>query len=463
MAAVKRDLKNFDDFPGELDEGTGYHSFPCLWHKDDANRWRMWQIHIRLIKDEYRLSGIDWNLLEEKQVPIKSEYYDDNSKIPDGIVAQLWVQTGIEGGKITQQSPTYVDTISNENKANERNVFQGALIIARAQWEKRKEKGGSVVKAEKKQSSTNVMYFPMLARTFKDSGKNIEYPAYIQPKLDGIRALVFLRKYNGGIKSVVMYTRAKKMFQATDYIRKILYPYLNALYDQENDQSIYLDGEVYKHGKKLQDINSSSRNEKSDTSTQNIDRNEYHIYDCFYPKELDSTFEHRHKQLVALYEALDEPDARTIKRVPTFKVKNLTQAEKKYSDFTKLGYEGAMLRNADGEYLASALKTGTFLRSRDLVKMKQKFSDEYEVVGYTEGSKGKDKGAIIWICQTPAGDRFNVTPKDITYAQRYELFSSAEENFKKKYANRMMTVEYEDLSKTNIPQRAKAVGFRDYE
>lgn len=113
--------------------------------------------------------------------------------------------------------------------------------------------------------------------------------------------------------------------------------------------------------------------------------------------------------------------------------------------------------------MANVQKTGAFLRSKDLVKMKPKFTDEYEVVSYTEGSKGKDRGAIIWICQTKDSVQFHVTPKDITYEERYKLFTEAEENFDEKFASRMLTVEYEDLSSANVPLRAKALTFRDYE
>jgi hypothetical protein len=92
--------------------------------------------------------------------------------------------------------------------------------------------------------------------------------------------------------------------------------------------------------------------------------------------------------------------------------------------------------------------------------------DEYEVVGFDQGSKGRDKGAIIWVCKNSDGESFNVTPKNITYEERYKLFKEAKQNngkgFDEKFKGRMMTVEYEDLSADNIPLRAKAVGFREH-
>jgi hypothetical protein len=467
MSSSKRDFTDFNEFPGEIDEGTGYHTFPTLWHVDDAKRLRTWQIYVRLVKtNKPDLFGIDWDLLAENQVPIKESYYTMGTSIPSSIKAEAWVETGILDGKVTRNSPTYITEPVNEGKTNERNVFQQALIYARSQWLKRKDKGGT----EKKPSLTtkakphvNTKYFPMLARTFKAGEKHLNFPLYIQPKLDGVRCLVYLSKKNGGVKSVVAYTRTKRPFPSIDYIKKILYPYLNDLYDEELDQSIYLDGELYKHGKKLQDISGDSRNDKADVKDDNADRNQYHIYDCFYPIELDMRFIDRHKQLVELYSALSDNAIKVIKEVPTYKVRSLKEAEAKYETFTAMGYEGAILRNTDGPYLADPIKTGSYMRSKDLVKMKQKFTEEFECVGFTDGKRGKDKGAVIWICQTKDGHEFNVTPKDITYEKRYEVYKECIDDFDDKYLGRMLTVEYEDLSKAGIPQRAKALVFRDYE
>jgi len=274
---------------------------------------------------------------------------------------------------------------------------------------------------------------------------------------------MYLEKKNGGVKSVVAYTRTKKPFPSVDYIKNIIYPYLNSLYDDEKNQSIYFDGELYKHGKKLQDISGDSRNEKTNTRADNKKRNEYHIYDCFYPKELDTPFSKRLEQLQSFYDAIDAEDALVLKRVPVFQVNSMADASRKYTQFTKMGYEGAMLRNTSGPYLGNPQKTGAFLRSNDLVKMKPKFTDEFEIVDYDQGSKGKDRGAIIWVCKTTDGVHFNVTPKDMTYEERYNLFNEAEENFDNKFLSRMLTVEYEDLSNTGVPLRAKALTFRDYE
>jgi ATP-dependent DNA ligase len=527
MSSEKRDFTDFHKFPGEINEGKGIYEFPLLKHIDDKSRMRQWQIFVRLVKTSKRQTAIDWNLLDEKQIPIKDDYFDSAegyTDLPAGVIAEAWIETGIEGGKITRSFPTYFDKIGFEGQSNQRNPFQQALIYARAQYLKRVEKGGSLNAQGTKKSKGNIgstMYFPMLAKKWKDGSKHLTYPLYIQPKLDGVRCLVFLRRHNGGEKNVVVYSRSQKEFPAMDHLKKLLYRYLNDMYDTEKNQSIYLDGELYKHGKKLQDISGESRNEKkrpatkkevsdvedededveedesesksvkkkvnrksktnSDDNNDNNDEepadenkdepsaghNEYHIYDCFYPLELDTAYESRKEQLEVLFDAMkDENDTaaqEVIKPVPTILVKSEEDAVSKYESFIAVGYEGAILRNIDGVYLASATKTGTFMRSNDLVKMKNKFSDEFEVVGYTEGKKGKGKGAVIWIAKTADGMTFKATPKDITDAERYKIFKQCKKDFEKLYLGRMLTIEYEDLSKKGVPQRAKALVFRDYE
>ena len=34
MASSKRNFEDFDQFPGELNEGTGYYEFPLLTYED---------------------------------------------------------------------------------------------------------------------------------------------------------------------------------------------------------------------------------------------------------------------------------------------------------------------------------------------------------------------------------------------------------------------------------------------
>ena len=460
MASDKRDFKNFAKFPGKYNCETKLHEFPTLWKIDSMGRTRMWKIVIRVIKNNTRRQiGVDWNLMKEDHLPIKKEYYKTGYKIYPDIIAQAYVETGIIGGKITLNSPSYFEKVAFEGQANERNVFQQALIYARNQFLQRKQRGSTEKKPSKNKKTTSTMYFPMLAKPYKTGAKHLVYPLYVQPKLDGVRCITYLSKPSGDYHDVIMYSRTKKIFPTMDFYKKLLHPLLDDLYDREGKQSIYLDGELYLHGKTLQDISGESRGEAQ--KTRNI--NQYHIYDCFYPKELSTEFAERKEQLAEFFSGVTGKAKKFIIPVKTKLVKHYTEARKQFDYFVKHNYEGIILRNVSGVYKGDPERTGAFLRSNDLVKMKKEFTDEYEVVDYTEGTRGKDKGAIIWIVRTKSGIRFNVTPKDTTYEIRYKLFKDAEKNFKKKYKNRMITVEYKSLSKDKVPQHAKSLAFRDYE
>ena len=484
MASDKRDFVNFDEFPGSINEGRDIYEFPLLKKVDSSGKYRMWQIFIRLVKKGKEQSEINWNLLKEDQVPIKDGYFSDKS-LPSSVHVEIWTETGRMDGVITRSIPTYFDKVAFEGQVNERNPFQQALIEARSRWLKRKNDGASEKKS--RSSGCNVMHFPMLAKTEKVGLKHITFPAYVQPKLDGVRCLAFLKKKSGGIENVVIYTRTQKLFPWMKHLKEILYEYLDSLYDEETDQSIFLDGELYTHLKDLQDISGQSRNgddlkhivesakDKKDgrkITIESVDK--YYIYDCFYPKELDTDFRDRFAQLGEIQRCIEEDDpleykylhkdikpSDLIKFAPTTRVATMKAARKLFKKYTKNKYEGIMLRNIMGGYLANPHKTSAAMRSKNLVKVKKVFTDEFEVVGWKGGAKGKDKGAIIWICST--GNRhFNVTPNE-TYDERKRLYRDAESNFDEKYLGRMMTVRYEDKSTAGVPLRAKALGFRDYE
>lgn len=455
MASSKRDFKDFQSFEGKIEKNKIY-KFPTLKQNDSFNRTRIWTVFVRLVVKTKKplISNIDWEIKDEETQKIYQDYFI-GKEFPQNLIAQVFVERGIEGGKITREAPTYITEGAFQGQANERNIFQQALIRARSMYEKKKDSG----MGSKATATPNQKPYPMLAKTYKDAAKHIEYPVYVQPKLDGIRCITYLDDKS----NPVMYSRKLKPFPTYQYIKNILKPFLEGFYyDKEDDRteaepygSIYLDGEIYKHGKHLQDISGESRNEE----TSEESGNEYHLYDCFYLPMFDSwTFETRLEQLKVFKEAIDnDPKAKKyIKITPTILAKDQKAVQDLFKRFTGEGYEGIMIRNKQGLYLSSPIS-----RSNDLVKMKAKETDEFEIVGFTEGLRGKDKGALIWQVKTKKGKVFNVTPKDMSQEQRKEKFQEFKKSFG--FKGHMLTVEYESLSKDGIPQRAKAVAVRDYE
>lgn len=484
MASDKRKFDNFEEFPGKINQDTDLYEFPTLYSTDKAGHTRIWSIYVRLIKKDSKVSHkkINWNIKAENQVPIKKLYLKEN--IPTGLISQVWTESGILNGGTTRQLPTY-PAEKNKGRINYRDFFKSALIMARAKYSKKLDEG-ALPDDEFKSPHRELYpkYFPMLAKKYDDYKKkhNITYPLYVQPKLDGIRCLVYLKPIGNSKltwENVVLYSRRKKDFPINSFttkIRKILFDILEDYYDDEANngkgESLYLDGELYNHYLHLQQINSGTRKEDVDADDDTLQSKlddtsdaktalQYHIYDTFYPSQKE-TFAERAKVLKELDEWLDEEDVDDIIQiVETKKLKDENELEKQYTKYISSDYEGMMIRFANGYYANSS--TGTAgLRSKDLLKKKETFTDEFELIGFTQGSQGRGKGSILWICQTETGDQFKAFPK-VSYEEKQRLYQECKKNFQDKYANRWLTIEYRGLTENNIPSHAVAIGFRDSE
>jgi len=460
MTAEKRDMTDFTILPGGINDEKNQYEFPTLRTKDIKNNIRIWKIFIRIVKDGNRQNNIDWNELNENVLVLKDDYFytgEDYMDLPKYSIVEVWTERGIEGGKITKDIPTYFENISNEGKANQRNQLHEALIWSRAQYIKRKEKGGTENKfGNKIKTNINTKYFPMLASPYKDGVKYIKYPIYVQRKYDGIRCLSYFDIKTG---EIICYSRTQREFPGKKYIKDILIKYLPKFI--KAGVSLYLDGEFYKHGLHLQDISGESRSETGDEKEDL----EYHIYDCFYPDNMKMEFKNRIELLDKFFNLVINEDKKILKHVETILADDKKIVDNIFNKVVKEGYEGCILRNVDSPYLGNATKTGSYTRSKNVIKLKAKFTDEFEIVDFTEGKKGKAKGAIIWICQTKDKNKFNITPKNMTDVERKKLFEECNKDngFEKKYKNLLLTVEYEELSKKGIPQRAKGLTIRNYE
>ena len=166
------------------------------------------------------------------------------------------------------------------------------------------------------------------------------------------------------------------------------------------------------------------------------------------------------KEIDEIY--LSESDCNHIVQiVETKKIKNEADLEKQYTRYISSDYEGMMIRFANGQYTTSS--TGTAgLRSKDLLKKKEIFTDEFELVGFEETFKGVANGSFVYICQNENGLQFKVTPK-IPFDKRRIILKDMKNNFQDKYANRWLTIEYRGLTENNIPGHAVAIDFRDSE
>lgn len=327
----------------------------------------------------------------------------------------LQVLHGQQNGKMI----TDTQTILTKKRGHD-TLWDQAVATAQSKWNHKhdRENYRTTMKEE-------TIIFPMLAKTF-DKGKHLKFPLYIQPKIDGLRCLAH---WDGS--NVVLYSRTGCPFQGLSCIRDELMVYL-----QENPD-IIVDGELYSTDIPFEELNGFCRRQK-----KKIDENKnvfYHVFDVILKND-NLTFHERR---------LHFPQETThVRWVPTFEIDTMEQVEENLKKFIKQKYEGIILRNRDGLYQIGH-------RSWDLQKYKLFKEEEFVITGYTEGT-GREKGLVIWECQTAGGKTFHVRP-DGGHQTRRKLFQEAPSCIGKK-----LTIVFQEYTKDNVPRFPVAKAIREY-
>lgn len=311
-----------------------------------------------------------------------------------------------------------------------------------------------------------------------DNKENMDPKLFQQKKFDGVRAVMTLNKDR---TDVIIYSRQLKRYKQFGYLRddaltflqkgeeiiETLYsksPYFERIYgvnaNVNNDNNhhkpplkLYIDGEIYKHGMDLQDISGVARRQTSATTTQLY----YHIYDCFVPAIPTLSFEERNNIISLIFDT----EFKWLKPVETFEPKNEEEIQAFHQQALADNFEGSMIRcNSAYEYSYKGY------HSKNLLKIKPKLDEEFKIVGFFAADKGRAAGCIMWECETNTDPpiKFSVTPMG-TLIERKQLFTelSTDDNFKKKYYGKSITIKFDAYSKDQVPVRANAVAIRDYE
>lgn len=237
----------------------------------------------------------------------------------------------------------------------------------------------------------------MLARTY--GPRYSAFPCFLQPKLNGIRALAHCVD-----NAIVMQSRDEKLWTYPFF--KELYDQLSVLYREArghfgNAFQSLLDGELYVHGWRLQDINSAVAVNRKER-TEKTPFVQYHIFDTI--PNLTSSFTDRWVGFYSLVAKLNLP---LVKAVPTHYCDSPEVMQKYFHHYTADGYEGVMLRT-DEPYFLGETSHGTEYRSRTLWKYKHWEDAEFPCVGYTQGEGKAAIGIGALILSTDSGRAFKV-------------------------------------------------------
>lgn len=328
---------------------------------------------------------------------------------------EIFIEHGQENGKIQLK----IESVKGKNigRANETTPSQQAELEVLSKIEKQKDKGYRL----NKEDLVELPLLPMLANDYLKQGHRIKYPCWVSDKLDGVRCLA-IRSEDG----VILKSRSGKLYD------------VKHIQDQLNlcmHVGEIWDGELYIHGKYLEEIVSAVK--KPNTMTPDI---WFVVFDVVN----DQPFEKRLQEIVAIH-------GRTMSQQVDAIVYSLVSDEREmktaHKDCVARGYEGIMLRNKGGLYESGK-------RSADLQKYKEFLDSEFQIINVVSD---KDGGAVFVVQNTFADNQFNVVGG--SHDQRKQWLAE-----KDSLIGKSITVKYQTLYKdTSLPQFPTFVAFRDYE
>ena len=336
--------------------------------------------------------------------------------------ADICTEYGQIGGKM--QTSRKTATPKNVGRANATSANEQAVLEAKAMHKKRLDGKYSLTIEDAKKE----VFLPMLAASFDKRKDKVTYPVDVQPKLDGVRCLAY---WDGG--SVKLMSRGGKQWNCCDHIIEELETVL--------PKDWVLDGELYIHGKTFQEITKLVK--KLRPESVNV---QFHVYDVPRTDE-DNRGEWDEHRIEALADFRDASiDCKSVVVVETHQANSEDEVYKLQSEYLEDGYEGAIVRERDGEY-----KFG--YRSNKLLKVKNFMDEEYKITDFTTGV-GRFEGSIVWICETKKGQPFKVVPQG-TMEERQETYQNAD-----KHIGELLKVKYFELTDDGIPRFPVGLGIR---
>ena len=267
----------------------------------------------------------------------------------------------------------------------------------------------------------------------------------VSRKIDGVRCSFYWK--DGEVKSA---SRGGGDYDPSTYqLRE--HPLLRSILSTHPDW--ILDGELYKHGKSLQQISGAARMEKT---AGGCDWLEYYIYDVMIP---DTPFEDRLKCLTVITELLNlsfnperewEEDELRVQIVPHVLVTGKNKKEQimeLHNQYVAEGWEGCVARDASKPY-----KYGG--RGMEMVKFKMYQDAEFEITGISEGLRPED---MCFTLVTDDGIEFKAKP--MGSRELKEQYRANLPNL----VGKLATVKYFYLSDDGTPLQPVLKAIRDYE
>ncbi len=344
-----------------------------------------------------------------------------------------FTESGLEDGKkvISEKKEVFG---KNTGKKNETSDQEQAISEAESQV--RKKLKTKYYRTKESAKNAEGFFKVMLADKWESRKEKLEYPAIVQPKLDGIRCVIT----KDGAR-----TRGNTPINVIPHILNELQPFFE-LYP-----NVILDGELYNHDLKddFQKLISVVRKDK--TTPENLAESkkymQYHIYDCPIIGDLNESADYT-QRIDTLYGSIINK-AEYIKLIVGFPALEECDVDRFHSDFLSQGYEGSIVR-VNGPYENK--------RSKGLLKRKDFIDEEAKVIKIEEG-KGNWAGYAKVFTLELNGKQFH---SGVRGSQEY--LKEVLEN-KQDYIEKSATLRYFRLTDDDIPYLPVIVNLsrEDYE
>jgi len=335
------------------------------------------------------------------------------------------VESGQTDGKLTETAGQVIDEGKQKRSAQEQAIFEANSKLSK----KRDEAYFDTIEA----AQTQVKLLPMLAHSFTKRKHNINYPAIVQRKFDGVRCLARLNSDG----TVTLMSRKGKEFAHLNHIK-------TDVAANNSNTNLVIDGELYSDSLTFQElVGLVKRVTLKPGNDEQMLEVSLRVYDCV---ELNNEAD-----FTSRYETITEvtTGAEYLSLVENVRVSTESEIHAAQARFVEEGYEGAMVRNLTGAYAIGK-------RSANLQKVKTFLDGEYPIIGFTDGTGG-ETGCVIWECQTPDGQTFRVRPRG-TQEDRKVLFRNGGD-----YIGQQLTVRYQELTDDGVPRFPVGIAIRNYE
>lgn len=243
-----------------------------------------------------------------------------------------------------------------------------------------------------------------LADTYEEGVTQLQYPLIVEPKLDGLRILIFCKDGKG-----VALSRGAKSYESLQFIADEIAKAVKGI--AMADEEFVVDGEVYAKSGWNETVSLVKTHPDNMTDDQKSRLKSNLIYYVFDARTLRTVYTERRKFVERLVNLTALPN---VKWIVGEKVSNVEEMNEAYDFFLRQGFEGMMIKKPDAWPQLG--------RSDAWLKYKPEVEMDVEIMSLHEGQSPNTIGKLGQVkVRTKEGVEFFVG-SGFTFVDREEMW-----------------------------------------